>query len=98
MTSIYLLDLSTRGGWVVEKVQNSVYVVIECPLKHIEGNAQCFNYFIFQYVENNYGKAFKAILKKESKELLVVKMQTLENGHGWFNSKCLIFQIVLEHC
>ena len=32
MTSIYLLPLSTRGGCVVEKVQNSVYVVIECPL------------------------------------------------------------------
>ena len=32
MTSLYLLCLSTRGGWVVKKVQKSVYVVIERPL------------------------------------------------------------------
>ena len=33
MTSFHLLRLSTRGGWVVQKVQNLVYVVIECPLR-----------------------------------------------------------------
>ena len=32
MTTFYLLNLSTRGGWVVQNVQNSVYVVIEWPL------------------------------------------------------------------
>ena len=28
----YLLCLSMKGGWVATKVENSVYVVVECPL------------------------------------------------------------------
>ena len=31
MTSLYSLRLSTRGKWVVKKVKNSVYLVIEWP-------------------------------------------------------------------
>ena len=30
----YLLPLSTKGGWVVQKVEKSVYAIIECPLKN----------------------------------------------------------------
>ena len=32
MAPFYLLRLFTRGGWVVKKGQNSVYVIIEWPL------------------------------------------------------------------
>ena len=32
MAPFYLLRLFIRGGWVVQKGKNSVYVVIECPL------------------------------------------------------------------
>ena len=42
----YLLRLSTRGGWVVKKVQNSVHVVIECPLTSI-------SYFLFSDEEED---------------------------------------------
>ena len=34
MAPFYLLRLFTRGGWVVKKDQNSVYLVIEWPLKY----------------------------------------------------------------
>ena len=36
MAPFHLPRLFTRGGWVVKKGQNSVYVVIEWPLRSYE--------------------------------------------------------------